>query len=107
VSGISIEPGRDHLDAFVHTEGAELLRFAFLLTAGDTGVAEDIVQAVLTRLVERGVDDLADPRTYARRAVVNEWYTTQRRAVVNRRPWLGLPTGTIRRSRAQRTATPS
>ncbi len=77
---IEIEPPREgRLDAFVRDEGQGLLRFAFLLVGGDAAAAEDLVQTVLLRLTDRGIDDLADPRTYARRCVVNEWRSLARR----------------------------
>lgn len=68
------------LEAFVIDEGQQLLRFAFLLTGGRSDDARDLVQTVLTRLVARGIDDLDDPGTYARRAIVNEHRSLERRA---------------------------
>lgn len=73
------------LESFVADEGQALLRFAFLLTGGNPTLAEDLVQSVLARLVARGIDDLADARTYTRRAIVNEYRGTGRRAQVHRR----------------------
>jgi RNA polymerase sigma-70 factor (sigma-E family) len=69
----------EHLDAFVREEGQALLRVAFLLTGGRPAAAEDLVQAVLLRLVDRGIEDLNNPRTYVRRALVNEQRTQARR----------------------------
>jgi RNA polymerase sigma factor (sigma-70 family) len=43
------------------------------------------VQAVLEKLLERGIGDLADAHVYARRTVVNEYRTTWRRAVTRER----------------------
>jgi RNA polymerase sigma-70 factor (sigma-E family) len=78
----------DHGDAvgqFVAAHGQSLLRFAFLLTAGRAVEAEDLVQAVLTRLVERGLEGLENPLAYARRAVVNEHRSTARRRATEER----------------------
>ena len=68
------------LDDFVHAHGQALLRFAFLLTGGRAAEAEDLVQTVLLRLTARGIDDLDDPTTYARRAILNERRSVGRRA---------------------------
>jgi len=68
-----------HLDSFVQAEGQGLVRFAFLLTAGNAALADDLVQGVLARLVSRGIDDLTDPVSYTRRAIVNEYRSTHRR----------------------------
>ncbi|GAA1933755.1 sigma-70 family RNA polymerase sigma factor [Nocardioides marmoribigeumensis] len=59
------------LGRFVDEQGAALQRFAWLLTR-DPERAADLTQTVLLRLARRGVADLADPATYARRALVNE-----------------------------------
>ncbi len=80
VSHIEAQPSTGStLDAFAQAEGQALLRFAFLLTGGNAAASEDLVQTVLLRLVDRGIDDLADPRTYARRAVLNEHRSGGRR----------------------------
>lgn len=84
VNQIRAEPAAsDRLATFVRDEGQALLRFAFLLTGGNTSAAEDLVQTVLLRLVHRGIDDLADPRTYARRALVNEQRSLGRRTMAH------------------------
>jgi DNA-directed RNA polymerase specialized sigma24 family protein len=44
-----------------------MLRFASRLTGGHPASAEDLVQTVLLRLTDRGIGNLADPATYARR----------------------------------------
>lgn len=75
----------DPLDVFLRREGQGLLRFAYLLTGGQGAAAEDLVQAVLARLVRRGIDDLTDPRTYARRSIVNESHSLARRAAAQLR----------------------
>jgi RNA polymerase sigma factor (sigma-70 family) len=68
-----------------------LLRFAFLLT-GDRSLAEDVVQSVLLRLLDRsGGDAVRNPGAYARRCVSNEIATVHRtraraREVVDRLP---------------------
>lgn len=77
--------GRARLDAFAHEEGQRLLRVAFLVSGGDSAAAEDLVQTVLLRLTVRGIDDLDDPFSYARRAVLNEHITTGRKAATLRR----------------------
>ncbi len=68
-TGVSAEQAV--LVRFVDEQGAALQRFAWLLTR-DAERAADLTQTVLLRLARRGVDDLADPATYARRALVNE-----------------------------------
>lgn len=72
-------PSGGSLEAFVRNEGQGLLNFAFLVTGGRAEAAQDLVQTVLTRLVSRGIEDLADVRTYSRRAVVNEHRSMWRR----------------------------
>jgi RNA polymerase sigma factor (sigma-70 family) len=73
------------LESLVQDEGQALVRFAFLLTGGDAPLADDLVQGVLARLVSRGIDDLADPVSYARRAVVNEYRSLHRRRQTHER----------------------
>jgi RNA polymerase sigma factor (sigma-70 family) len=70
---------------FVGAHGQSLLRFAFLLTGGRGAQAEDLVQAVLARLVERGLDGLDNPLAYTRRAIVNEQRSAARRAAAEDR----------------------
>lgn len=65
-------PTGDELTAFVAGHGQALTRFAYLLTGGDGPAAEDLVQTVLLRLVDRGLTGLNDPLAYARRSLVNE-----------------------------------
>ena len=77
--------GQARLDAFAREHGQRLLRFAYLVTGGDGPTAEDLVQTVLLRLTSRGIDDLDDPVSYARRAVVNEHISGGRRASALRR----------------------
>lgn len=73
------------LDAFVSDRGQALLRFAFLLTGGRAAEAEDLVQTVLTRLVDRGLGGLDDPLAYARRGILNEQRSLARHSEVQRR----------------------
>ncbi len=77
--------GQARIDAFAREHGQRLLRFAYLITGGDGPTAEDLVQTVLLRLTSRGIDDLDDPVSYARRAVVNEHISGGRRASALRR----------------------
>lgn len=79
MSQIEAEPAERSLDAFVREEGQGLLRFAFLLTGGHPASAEDLVQTVLLRLTDRGIGNLADPGTYARRCIINEQRSLRRR----------------------------
>ena len=92
----------DRVDAFVREEGQALLRFAFLLTGGHASAAEDLVQSVLLRLVDRGIHDLANPATYARRAIVNEHRSLGRRARVHLRALtrVGAGSGVVAQSTA-------
>jgi RNA polymerase sigma factor (sigma-70 family) len=71
--------------AFVDAQGQRLLRLAFLLTSGNGAVAEDLLHTVLLRLQERGIADLDEPTTYARRALINEYTTHLRRTERDRR----------------------
>lgn len=79
---------RTAMAAFAEEHGTSLLRFAYLLTGGRGAEAEDLVQTVLARMLERGVADLERPVAYARRAMVNEQHTSGRREQTRR---LALP----------------
>ena len=57
------------LEQFVVEERRHLVRFAWALS-GDLATAEDVVQDVLIELARRW-SGIADPRSYARRAIVN------------------------------------
>lgn len=70
------------LDVLAREQGDALVRFAYLLT-GDRDDAQDLVQSVLVRLSRRGVDDIDDLGSYARRALVNLHRTQGRRAVLH------------------------
>jgi RNA polymerase sigma factor (sigma-70 family) len=56
---------------FVDEQGAALQRFAWLLTR-DGERAADLTQTTLLRLARRGIDDLSEPSTFARRILLNE-----------------------------------
>src|SRR5262245_44435928 len=68
----------DEFDAFVRARTPALLRSAFLLT-GDQGLAEDLVQAALSRthLAWKRLTDIANAESYARRTMyhlqVSRW----------------------------------
>jgi len=67
--------------AFVRTGRSDLLRSAYLLTAGDAHLAEDLVQTALTRLYVAWprVRRDAGPAAYARRILVNAFLDETRR----------------------------
>jgi len=67
--------------AFVRTGRADLLRSAYLLTAGDAHLAEDLVQVALVRLYLAWPRVRADtgPGGYARRILVNAFLDERRR----------------------------
>jgi RNA polymerase sigma-70 factor (sigma-E family) len=69
--------------SFVTARRAALVRTATLLAAGDTHLAEDLVQTALTRLYVawHRVDHDRGPEHYARRILVNTLVDEQRR------PW--------------------
>lgn len=77
--------GSPEVAAFAETHGQALLRFAYLLTGGNSADAEDLVYAVLARLVERGLDGLDNPAAYARTSIVNAHRSGVRRASLHRR----------------------
>ncbi len=59
------------LERFVDEQGAGLQRFAWLLTR-DAERAADLTQTTLLRLARRGIEDLSEPATFARRILLNE-----------------------------------
>jgi RNA polymerase sigma-70 factor (sigma-E family) len=65
--------------AFVTTGRAGLVRTAFLLTAGDIHLAEDLVQTALTRLYLAWPRVRSGPAAYARRTLVNAFLDETRR----------------------------
>jgi RNA polymerase sigma factor (sigma-70 family) len=65
------------LAALVETEGAALLRFAYLLCR-DAGRAEDLVQDALVRMM-RSKSPIDMPAAYARKVIVNEFLGWRRR----------------------------
>jgi RNA polymerase sigma-70 factor (sigma-E family) len=85
----------EEFESYVRRSRGPLLRSATLLTAGDTYLAEDLVQTTLVRLY------LAWPRArrtnldaYARRALVNNLIDETRRPFRRReRPFERLPDG--------------
>jgi hypothetical protein len=67
--------GPQGLDGFAADHGEALTRFAFLLTADSDG-AEDLVQAVLLKLVERGgLTGIDHPGAHARKMLVNHAFS--------------------------------
>lgn len=73
----------DALTSFVSAHGQKLTKFAYLLTGGNGPQAEDLVQAVLARLVARGLERLDDPEAYVRRGIINEHHSAGRRRQVH------------------------
>ncbi len=76
----------DHeFDEFVRARSMALLRTAVLLTGGDRGHAEDLLQDVLARMYARW-SRIEGPEAYARRALVhaavNRWRGRGRRPEV-------------------------
>jgi RNA polymerase sigma-70 factor (sigma-E family) len=65
------------LAALVESDGAALLRFAFLLCR-DAGRAEDLVQDALVRMM-RSHSTVEAPAAYARKVIVNEYLGWRRR----------------------------
>jgi RNA polymerase sigma-70 factor (sigma-E family) len=72
-------------DEFVRARSMALLRTAVLLTGGDRGHAEDLLQDVLERMYARW-PRIEGPEAYARRALVhasvNRWRARRRRPEV-------------------------
>jgi RNA polymerase sigma-70 factor (sigma-E family) len=73
---------------FVRVRSTALLRTAVLLTGGDRGHAEDLLQGVLERMYVRWSRIDGSPEAYARRslahAAVNRWRSRTRRPEA---PW--------------------
>ena len=67
--------------AFVVGRGGQLFRTAFLLTAGDSHLAEDLVQEALGRMFARWgrVSRLDNPSGYAQTALVNVFISQRRK----------------------------
>ena len=65
------------LSGLVESDGAALLRFAYLLCR-DAGRAEDLVQDALVRMM-RVRSSVDAPAAYARRVIVNEYLSWRRR----------------------------
>ncbi len=90
MTGISAPPHEGELAEFAAQQGGGLLRFAYLLT-GARAPAEDLVQTVLLQLTRRGITDLADPGTYARRCIMNLHRSLGRRAAAQLRALRRVP----------------
>jgi RNA polymerase sigma-70 factor (sigma-E family) len=67
-------------EAFVHTRGSALLRFAYVLTR-DAALAEDLVQEAILKVYKQwGKVAVAEhPEAYVKRIVVNEFISWRRR----------------------------
>lgn len=75
----SSEPVSDLVAQLAATHGQDLVTLAYLLT-GERDEAEDIVQAVLTRLLgSSSILRAEKPLAYAKRAVTNEFLDRRRR----------------------------
>jgi RNA polymerase sigma factor (sigma-70 family) len=80
------------LAALVESDGAALLRFAYLLCR-DAGRAEDLVQDALVRMM-RSRSSVDAPAAYARKVIVNEYLSWRRRlSSTERLGTEGLDTG--------------
>lgn len=93
-------PSRDaDFSAFVRANRVELLRSACLLTAGDTHLAEDLVQTALARLYVawHRVRPESGPLAYARRIVVNAHLDETRRSRWRRERFVAEPDETADR----------
>jgi RNA polymerase sigma-70 factor (sigma-E family) len=79
-------PDDSDFTEFVHGRSTALLRTAVLLTGGDRGHAEDLLQGVLERMYVRWTRIEGPPEAYARRALahaaVNRWRGRRRRPEV-------------------------
>lgn len=74
---------RTEFDTIVDVYGQVLLNYAFAV-CGDAELAQDLVQTVLARVLQRQADwsSVRDPGAYLRRAVVNELTSHLRRQQV-------------------------
>jgi RNA polymerase sigma factor (sigma-70 family) len=81
------------LDELARRHGQELVTFAYLLVR-DAGAAQDLVQGVLARLTERGLEGIDNPVGYAKRSLVNDAGQLHRRRSrwARLRPLLTAPT---------------
>jgi RNA polymerase sigma-70 factor (sigma-E family) len=82
-TGTRYAGGRDaEFGAFVHARRPQLLRLATLLSAGDSHLAEDLVQTALTRLYVAWwrVEKDQGAEAYCRRILVNAVVDERRRA---------------------------
>ncbi len=83
--------------AFVREHRHGLVRWATTLTAGDTHLAEDLVQQCLSRVYRRWAQAQRNPLSYTRRTLLNAFIDHRRRPVsrrersVERLPELPVP----------------
>ena len=70
----------DSFREFVAAHQQSLMRTAYLLT-GDAHLAEDLLQSVLLKVLGRWpkLTEVASPRAYARKALVNQYISWRRR----------------------------
>jgi RNA polymerase sigma-70 factor (sigma-E family) len=81
------------LEEFVAARGQALVRFAFVLSAGDSHRAEDLVQTALTKVLRRWERICAggQPEAYLRRVIVTEFVSWRRRRSSSEVPSSALP----------------
>ncbi|MER5640583.1 SigE family RNA polymerase sigma factor [Kitasatospora sp. NPDC002227] len=74
-------PGPPAFPDFVAARGRHLLKTAYLLTRGDSHLAEDLVQETLSRLYVRWgrISGLDNPASYAQTVLANTFLTYRRR----------------------------
>lgn len=82
-------------EEFVAASGSRLLRLAYVLTSGDAGRAEDLVQTALLDMYRhwRRVAAADSPEAYARRVLVNAFISAGRRRSSSERPFEATPDG--------------
>lgn len=74
----------DFVTTLTESEVAGLVRLAYVLS-GEKEMAQDLVQTVLLKLWQRGMDGIDEPVAYAKRAVLNGYITEGRKATRARR----------------------
>jgi RNA polymerase sigma-70 factor (sigma-E family) len=65
------------LNSFAEAHGRSLMRLAFVLT-GDPDRSQDLVQTVMTKMLDRDTSRVDNMLAYARRALVNEHASAHR-----------------------------
>lgn len=80
---------QDDVAAFARVERDALLGLAYVLV-GNRDDAEDAVQETITRLLTVDTEKVRDLGSYARRALVNECTSWQRRTIRRERQWRTL-----------------